>query len=85
MHLFKSRNPIWLILDVVITYWLWKAGIHIAFAFFLFDSIIQLIYTFFPEFNDGLDKSKKYRIFYAVFYIVMLISIFLHLTSRGII
>jgi hypothetical protein len=81
MHIFKSRNPIWLILDIVIAVLLWREAILVAAIFFTLDSLIQLIYTVLPDMVDAWDKNKNYRIFYTLFFAIALFFIVRHLTD----
>jgi hypothetical protein len=85
MHIFKSRNPIWLLIDIIITVWLWKIPVIIGALFFTFDSVIQLIYTILPDMVDSWDKSKKYRAFYALFLLAGLYFIFRYLIAEKIV
>lgn len=85
MHIIKSRNPIWLILDIAIAIWMWKLGIIIAAIFFTFDSVVQLLYTFLPDMVDMWDYNKKYRVFYALFFLLAIFFILRFLVERNIV
>jgi hypothetical protein len=85
MHIFKSRNPIWLIGDILMTIWMWKAGVLVAAIFFTFDSIIQFLYTILPDMVDAWDKNTKYRVFYTLFLVVGIFFLIRYLTATKVI
>jgi hypothetical protein len=85
MHIIKSRNPVWLLLDIAIMILCWKAGILVAALFFTFDTVVQLIYTILPDFVDVWEKNKKYRIFYTLFFLSAIFFVIRHLVDENII
>jgi hypothetical protein len=85
MHIFKSRNPLWLLGDIAITVWLWSIPLFIPAIFFSLDTLLQLVYTFFPELVDTFEKSLLYRIMYVALWLAAVGMIVLHLSQRGII
>lgn len=85
MHIFKSRNPIWLILDLVCAWGFWKVPVLIPAIFFTFDSLLQLVYMFFPEMIDTLEKKNSFRIFYTLALLVAIVFIIKALANRGLI
>ncbi|MEN9647482.1 MAG: hypothetical protein RLY57_286 [Candidatus Parcubacteria bacterium] len=85
MHVLKSRNPIWLLLDIIICIWLWNIGIIVAAIFFTIDSVIQLLYTILPDMIDPLEKNKKYRVFYSLFLGIALFLIVRHFSLAKVI
>jgi hypothetical protein len=85
MHILKSRNPFWLLLDIIIAVWLWKVGVIVAAVFFTLDALLQLVYTFFPDLIDSWDTLKTYRVFYTVFFFIAIFFIIRYLAAERII
>jgi hypothetical protein len=85
MHIFKSRNPLWLIGDIILAVWLWRIPLFIPALFFTLDSLLQLIYTFFPEMIDTLEKKMWFRFMYISFFILALLFIIKAISSKGLI
>ncbi len=82
MHIFKSRNPLWLLIDISLAIWMWRAGTIGAALFFTFDSAVQLTYTFLPDMVDSWDKNKKYRVFYTLFLLAGVFFFFRYFVAK---
>jgi len=85
MHIFKSRNPLWLIGDVICAVGFWRVPLLIPALFFTLDSILQLIYTFFPEAIDTLEKKKGFRLFYVIALMIAIFFIIKALSEKGVV